>query len=70
MKRRLFTPYSLCLVAGALLGVAFGDRVFPVIEHMLGEPADEILMSLGGVFLTALLFELVTFGRNLVHPRP
>ena len=70
MLKRLLSPYPLCLLAGALVGAVFGDRVFPVIEDAFGDPFDNILLGIGGACLAAVLYELVTIGCNLFNPGP
>jgi len=59
LKLRIPWPYAACLVAGTLIGAIFGDRVFPEIEDMLGDPGTDIFFGLIGAFFAVILYETV-----------
>lgn len=49
---------------GFVLGAAFGDKVFTVVEVVLGDPWDEVVFGFGGAAMASLLYELVTMNRK------
>ena len=59
---RLERPGSfiISLLLGLALGVAFGDALFPGLEEIIGEPAHDIVMGLGGAILAGIIHELAT----------
>lgn len=60
--RRFLSPYSLCIMVGMAAGLAFGDRVFPVIGETFGDPLDDFILGFGGAFLAAVVYEMVIAG--------
>jgi hypothetical protein len=47
------------LVVGTLIGVIFGDRAFPQIEAMFGDPATDIFFGFVGAFFAGIAYEMV-----------
>jgi hypothetical protein len=53
VRVRIPFPHAVCLVIGTLIGVVFGDKVFPGVEAMFGDPITDIFFgSVGAVFST------------------
>jgi hypothetical protein len=59
LKSRVLLPHTLCLVGGTLVGAIFGDKVFPGVEEMFGDPAADIFFGLLGAFFAAIAYETV-----------
>jgi hypothetical protein len=55
---RIPWPHAVCLVGGMLIGVVFGDRAFPEIEAMFGDPATDIFFGFAGAFFIAIAYEM------------
>lgn len=51
MKCPVPLPYACCVAVGLLVGVLFGDLIFPNFETAVGDPlADTLLGIFGGLF--------------------
>jgi hypothetical protein len=59
LKLRIPWPQAACLVAGTLIGVIFGGRVFPEIEAMFGDPGTDIFFGLICAFFALLAYEAI-----------
>jgi hypothetical protein len=55
---RFQSRYTVFLVGGTLIGASFGERVFPELEAMLGDPITDIFFGLLGAFFAAVLYEI------------
>jgi hypothetical protein len=64
MKPRLFTPYSLSLVAGMGLGLLSGDYIFPELEAACGDPFGDIVFAAGGAAIASLIHDVVKYRRD------
>jgi hypothetical protein len=64
IARARWTDIAVFAVA-MLIGVSFGDRLFPEVEAILGDPAADILLGLVAAFFATLAFEIVAMFRRL-----
>jgi hypothetical protein len=51
--------YRMSLAAGAAIGLLFGDRLFPDLEALVGDPVADLFLGLAGMILTAVAYEAV-----------
>lgn len=56
--------HAIAVAIGFVVGAVFGDRLFVVVELVLGNPWDEIVFGLGGAALASILYELWTTVRR------
>jgi hypothetical protein len=49
----------VCLVGGTLIGAVFGEKLFPGVEEMVGDPFTDIFFGLLGAFHAAIAYEIV-----------
>jgi hypothetical protein len=61
---RIPLPFTVCLIGGMAIGVAFGDRVFPEIETVLTNPVDDIFLGILGALFAAIAYETVAMFRR------
>jgi len=47
------------LACGTVVGLVFGDRVFPQLEAAFGDPLTDIVLGIAGLVLAATAYELV-----------
>jgi hypothetical protein len=59
LRLRILWPQAACLIGGTVIGAAFGDKIFPEIEAMFGDPVTDIFFGLLGAFFAAIVFEAV-----------
>jgi hypothetical protein len=59
LRLRIPFSYAVCLIGGTLVGAIFGDRVFPGVEAMFGDPATDIFFGFAGGFFAAVGYEMV-----------
>ena len=59
MKSRVPWPQAACFVGGTLIGVIFGDRAFPEIEAMFGDPGTDIFFGLIVALFALFAYEAV-----------
>jgi hypothetical protein len=59
LRVRIPLPYTVCLVGGMAIGVIFGDRVFPELEAMFGDPVTDIFLGAMGALFAAIAYETV-----------
>jgi hypothetical protein len=56
---RIAYSYMACLAAGTVLGLLFGDRLFPDLEALFGDPVTDVFLGLAGMVLAAVAYEAV-----------
>jgi hypothetical protein len=49
----------VCLVGGMAIGLIFGDRVFPELEAMFGDPVTDIFLGAMGALFAVIAYETV-----------
>jgi hypothetical protein len=59
LKSRVPLPHTVCLVSGTLIGAIFGDKVFPWVEDMYGDPMADVFFGLLGAFFAVIAYEIV-----------
>jgi hypothetical protein len=57
---RIRLSYAVCLVGVAAVGFLFGDRVFPKLQALLGDPLDDIVLGLAAALFAAIAWEAVS----------
>ena len=65
MRVRVALPYALCLIGGMAIGVIFGDRVFPDLEEMFGDPAADICLG-----ILVALFAAIAYAAAAMSSQP
>jgi hypothetical protein len=49
----------MSLAAGAAIGLLFGDRLFPDLQALVGDPVTDVFLGLTGMILAAVAYEAV-----------
>jgi hypothetical protein len=55
---------ALAVTGGMVLGLIFGDHIFPQLEIAFGDPLTDIILGLWGAIVAGFLFEMFAFVRN------
>jgi hypothetical protein len=56
---RFQSLHTVCLIAGTLIGVILGDRVFPELDAAFGDPVTDIFFGIVGTVFAAIGYEIV-----------
>jgi hypothetical protein len=56
--------FVLAVTGGMVLGLTFGDRIFPQLETAFGDPLTDIILGLWGAIVAGFLHEMFAFIRN------
>jgi hypothetical protein len=59
LRSRVPFAYIACLVGGTLIGAILGDKAFPWVEDIYGDPAADIFFGLLGAFFGIVAYETV-----------
>jgi xanthosine utilization system XapX-like protein len=59
LKSRVPSPQAVCLIGGTVIGATFGDKVFPWVEDIYGDPIADIFFGLMGAFFALIAYEIV-----------
>jgi hypothetical protein len=49
---------------GFVVGAAFGDRLFVVVEMAVGHPVDKIVLGIAGAAIASLVYDIVMLVRG------
>ena len=56
--------FVLAVTGGMVLGLTFGDRIFPQLETAFGDLLTDIILGLWGAIVAGFLHEMFAFIRN------
>jgi hypothetical protein len=51
--------YRMSLATGAAIGLLFGDRLFPDLQALVGDPVTDVFLGLTGMIFAAVAYEAV-----------
>ncbi len=51
--------FTLSVITGLVMGLIFGDLVFPELKVAHGTPHTEIVLGLAGAIITAVTYEII-----------
>jgi hypothetical protein len=59
MKCPVPLPYAACVAGGLMVGLLFGDLVFPNLEAAVGDPLADALLGISGGLFAGIACEIV-----------
>jgi hypothetical protein len=65
MKWPVPLPYAACVIGGLMVGLLFGDLVFPALETAIGDPLADLLLGIGGGLCAGMGCEIASEIRAL-----
>ncbi len=51
--------FTLSVITGLVMGLIFGDLVFPELKVAYGTPHTDIVLGLGGAVIAAVIYEII-----------
>jgi hypothetical protein len=60
MKWPVPLPYAACVIGGLMVGLIFGDPVFPSFEKAIGDPLADLLLGIGGGLYAGMVYEIAS----------
>ena len=60
MKWPVPLPYAACVIGGLMVGLSFGDLVFPSLETVIGDPLADLLLGIGGGLCAGMVCEIAS----------
>jgi xanthosine utilization system XapX-like protein len=66
MRLPVPTPHTLSVSGGFIVGLFFGDHLFPELERTFGDPTTDILLGVLCAIVGSLIYEIVEHIRGLM----
>jgi 4-hydroxybenzoate polyprenyltransferase len=57
--------YTLTVIGGFVVGLLFGDHVFPEFEAVFGDPTTDIVLGVLCAIIASLIYEIVVHLREM-----